>query len=256
MSILDLSAELLQEISYRIPADHKHLRVACKNLNLAVAPAFFSTVSLNVHKSRLGLSLEHLEALATGNTPWSTFTHTLTIKHLSASLEDAEETDEMEEHTMRQHDTLQQMQDRLRQCLLSALQSLKNVRTVLWGFSASTEESTWVAQTVEHFLASLPLPDDLRLAAGELNFGRNWDCSFDGLAGLRRLTLTSSDSEVTALRRISRSMSRAWRHPPLHGLGDLFPDLTQPIRLTELRLFRYSLRLDPGTISHLLWIKG
>jgi hypothetical protein len=48
-------------------------------------------------------------------------------------------------------------------------------------------------------------------------------------------------------------------HSPLHGFADLFRSVGQPLRLTELRLFQYGLRLDRGTVFHLrslqsLWL--
>jgi hypothetical protein len=136
MSFLDLSLELLEEITYwvdyrspsrssadtpsQVPADHSQLRMVCRNLNFAVAPSFFSSLVLDVHSSRLELGLSHLETLAAGNSQWSQFAHTLKIKCLSPAVAAGADADE-----------LQVAESRLEQSLRPALDSLKNVRTVL-----------------------------------------------------------------------------------------------------------------------------
>ncbi|KAJ7817702.1 hypothetical protein B0H14DRAFT_2841915, partial [Mycena olivaceomarginata] len=86
MSIINLTTVLLEEITCWIPAEHSKLRVVCKNFKSAVARSFFSSLVLDVHRSRLELGLSHLEALAAGNTQWSQFARTLKIKCLSPAV--------------------------------------------------------------------------------------------------------------------------------------------------------------------------
>ncbi|KAJ7327606.1 hypothetical protein DFH08DRAFT_333725 [Mycena albidolilacea] len=263
MSFLDLSLELLEEITYWVPADHSQLRMVCRNLNFAVAPSFFSSLVLDVHSSRLELGLSHLEALAVGNSQWSQFAHTLKIKRLSPAVAAGADADE-----------LQVAESRLEQSLRPALDSLKNVRTVLWIFTSCPDEFRWTVETVHGFMSSLALLEDFRLASDVSGFARNYDCSFDRITHLRKLTLTSSDALSLGglchsashmvgnnphLSALHLATDRHWNHPPLHGFADLFYSVVQPLRLTELRLFRYGLRLDHGTILHLrslrsLWL--
>ncbi|KAF8166071.1 hypothetical protein K438DRAFT_2025199 [Mycena galopus ATCC 62051] len=266
MSFLDLSVELLQEVTYRIPAEHKQLRAVCKSLNFAVAPSFFSSLCFDIHSARLEPVLSHLEGLAAGTSPWSQYARKLTIKRLTPSLAVHGE-DKGDPHE------LQQAEARLKQFLRPAFESLKNVRTVLWTFSSGTEESKWTTQTVHSFLGSLPL-DDFRLTADEASLN-DFDCSFDRLIGLQKLTLSSSNAMT--LKRISQSLSHTIRNSPeisylslestssgspfLYNIADLFHGLSQPLRLTELRLSQCNMRLDRGTIPYLhslqsLWLFG
>ncbi|KAJ7339967.1 hypothetical protein DFH08DRAFT_938762 [Mycena albidolilacea] len=263
MSFLDLSLELLEEITYLIPADHSQLRMVCRNLNFAVAPSFFSSLVLDVHSSRLELGLSHLEALAAVNSQRSQFAHTLKIKRLSPAVAAGADADE-----------LQVAEGRMEQSLRPVLDSLKNVRTVLWIFTLCPDDFCWTVETVHGFMSSLPLLEDFRLASDVSGFARNYDCSFDRITHLRKLTLISSDA--LSLGGLCRSASHVvhnnpylstlhlatdhqWNHPPLHGFVDFFHSVVQPLRLTELRLFRYGLRLDHGNILHLrslqsLWL--
>lgn len=96
------------------------LQVVCKNFNSAVARSFFSSLVLDVHRSRLELGLSHLEALAAGNTQWSQFARTLKIKRLSPAVATGVDANE-----------LQVVESRLEQFLRPALDSLKNIQTVL-----------------------------------------------------------------------------------------------------------------------------
>ncbi|KAF8166098.1 hypothetical protein K438DRAFT_1857552 [Mycena galopus ATCC 62051] len=266
MSILDLSLELLQEITDRIPAHHGQLRVVCWSLNYAVAPSFFSSVLLDVHSSRLEIGISHLEALATGTTGWSEFARNLTIKRLSPSLV----VDPNEDHVNDEYQ-LELAEARLEHVLRPALESLKGVRTVLWQFSRWTEETRWTPETIHDFMGSLPQLD-FRLTTDQSGFERNFDCSFERLANLQKLTVRSSDG--MSLAGVCRSLHNAVRNspglsflhletddvhlgiPPLDSFADLFPRLAQPLLLTELHMLRYHPRLDHGTIPHLRSLKS
>ncbi|KAJ6580741.1 hypothetical protein B0H19DRAFT_1112255 [Mycena capillaripes] len=264
MSILAFSIELLQEIFYRIPSDHKHLRVVCKNFNFAIAPLFFSSVLLDVQQSGLELGLSHLEALATGNTSWSQFARTLKIERLSPSYkfpaskavqEDKQDTD----------NELKLADERMKKFLPSALESLKNVRTVIW--TSRREDAEWTAEAVADYLNSHPTLEDFRLTAD----GLKSNCSFNQLNGLRKLSLTSHSSRL--LTELTHSLSEAVRNSPdlasLHlqshdfscdaalSFTDLFHgDLScaHP-HLTELHLNDYTLPLD-GIRPHLRALKS
>ncbi|KAF7345666.1 hypothetical protein MVEN_01586300 [Mycena venus] len=272
MSILGLSLELLQEIACWIPArsDQKQLRLVCRSLKDTVAPSFFSCVLLDLYSSRLELGLSHLEELAMGDSPWSRFARTLTIKNLSLplDLDQPKKNDEDNEPKL--------AEVRLEKCLNKALKSLRNVRTVRWTFMAEhyySEHSKWIPGVVADSIVTLPVLDDLRLTSDEPSFGRNFDCYFDRLTGLRTLTLASSDpvdlhficvalshavhsSPLSSLRLTTEHHGTS---SPLNGIADLFPSLPQPLALTELRLTGCNLRLDHGTLPHLrslrsLWL--
>ncbi|KAJ6449677.1 hypothetical protein C8R45DRAFT_144428 [Mycena sanguinolenta] len=277
MSIQDLSFELLEQIIDRVPADHANLRAVCRSLNFAITPSFFSSLFIDVHRSRLEVGLSHLEALATGKTPWSQFAHTLRIKNLSPSLSVVVDVNKNRENDSINWDDLNLAEDRMEQCLPPALESLKNVQTVLWTFTGCSDESRWTPEAIHDFMASLPQLETFSLTADETSFSRNYDCDFDRLTGLRNLTLASSDA--MSLGYLSRSLSRVvsqnpglrslhlqtttrhWGHPPLNSFAELFHTVKQPLQLTELRMVRCSLRVDHSLLPHLrflrcLWLFG
>ncbi|KAJ7645072.1 hypothetical protein DFH06DRAFT_593683 [Mycena polygramma] len=254
MSILSLSVELVQEIAYMIPSDHKQLRVTCKNLSFAVAPLFFSSVLLDVQQSRLEVGLSHLEALAAGNTPWSQFARTLKIEHLYPAFLRVGTTPKYTD------DELQLANERLKQLIKPALESLKNVRTVIWNCDGDTDSTI---ETVVNFLSSHPVLEDFRLTAHKANV------HFGQLTGLRNLTLkTPSDSG----RKIAQSLSQTiYNSPDLESLyvelrdnisfAELSHSLvsTRPLRLTRLHItedyYHASITLDGGIIPHLKSLK-
>ncbi|KAJ7113897.1 hypothetical protein C8R44DRAFT_795937 [Mycena epipterygia] len=245
MSILDLPVELLQDI----PSDHKQLRTVCKSLNFVIAPSFFSSIALDVQPSRLELDLSQLEALA-GKTPWSRFARTLKIGplpplwllRLGGNNPDSRQDSRTEP---------QLSNSQLIHILRPALEALKNVCTVKLTLRDYAEVSQ---ETVEAVALSVNRPE--------------FTCSFDGLSGLRKLSITSS---LNCRKQVVDSMAKAVSNSPdltsLHlstqGYGHLDGSLTsfnhlftglsptQPLQLTDLHIDCYSSQLDGTTISHL-----
>ncbi|KAF8128493.1 hypothetical protein K438DRAFT_1984485 [Mycena galopus ATCC 62051] len=230
MSILNLSLELLQEITDRIPADHGQLRVVCWTLNHAVARSFFSSVLLDVHSSRLEAGLSYLEALATGATPWSEFARNLTIKRLSPSLV----VDPNEGHEEDQYQ-LQLAEARLE----NVLRSLPQL-----DFRLTTDESGFAS----NFDCSFERLTNLRTltvtSSNEIY-----------LAGVCR-SLQNAVRNSPDLSFLHLGTDHAWGIPSRLSFADLFPDLAEPLRLTGLRMDRYNLRLDHSTIPHLRSLKS
>ncbi|KAJ7669504.1 hypothetical protein DFH06DRAFT_1321579 [Mycena polygramma] len=254
MSILSLSVELVQEIACMIPSDHKQLRVTCKNLSFAVAPLFFSSVLLDVQQSRLEVGLSHLEALAAGNTPWSQFARTLKIEHLYPAFLRVGTTPKYTD------DELQLANERLKQLIKPALESLKNVRTVIWNCDGDTDSTI---ETVVNFLSTHPVLEDLRLTAHKAS------AHFGQLPGVRNLTLKMPPDSG---RGIAQSLSQTiCNSPDLESLhvelrdNTSFAELshrlvsTRPLRLTRLHItedyYHASITLDGGIITHLKSLK-
>ncbi|KAJ7645066.1 hypothetical protein DFH06DRAFT_1333363 [Mycena polygramma] len=253
MSILDLSVELVQEIAYMIPSEHKQLRSTCKNLSFAIAPLFFSSVLLDVQQSRIEVGLSHLEALAAGNTPWSQFARTLKIEHLCPAFL------KVGQIATCSNDELQLADERFKQLIKPALESLKNVRTVIWNCEGDAESTI---ETVVNFLSSYSVLEDLRLTAQRANV------HFSQLAGLRNFTLnTPSDSRREIAQSLSQTIYNSLDLESLHverldnaSFTDLFHSLvpTRPLHLTRLHItedYHASIRLDGDIIPHLKYLK-
>ncbi|KAJ7113902.1 hypothetical protein C8R44DRAFT_984514 [Mycena epipterygia] len=261
MSILDLPIELLQDVAYRIPSDHKRLRTVCKSLNFVIAPSFFSSIALDVQPSRLEFDLSQLEALAAGKSPWSRFARTLKIGGppswpLGRGGDDDSRQDSRTEPQL--------SNSQLIHILRPALEALKNVCTVKLRWTDHDEVPQVTMEAVAFSLGSLPLLTDFQLSVDRPEF----TCSFDGLSGLRKLSITSS---LKCRKQVVDSMAKAVSNSPdltsLHLLtpsyghldgslsffNHLFTGLppTQPLRLTDLHIDCYSSRLDGTTISHL-----
>jgi hypothetical protein len=147
MSILALSVELIQEITQKVggtfpedsstsptpcqvPSSQKDLRGACKALDFATAPLFFSSVLLDVHAESLAKSIEYLEALSTNSTPWSRLARTLKIDRLSPSMRLISENPPGSNSSATSSDSM----GALVKFLIPALKSLNNVRSVLFVF--------------------------------------------------------------------------------------------------------------------------
>ncbi|KAJ7327576.1 hypothetical protein DFH08DRAFT_816418 [Mycena albidolilacea] len=196
-------------------------------------------VQIRKQRSRLELGLSHLEALAAGNTQRSQFAYTLKIKRLSPAVAAGADANELQ--------------------------------VARWTFTPCAENSRWTVETVHSFMGSLALLEDFQLTS---DFAKNLDCSFDHITHLRKQTLMSSaamslgalcqtvshmvgnNSHLSALHLATKHHRN---HSPLHGFADLFRSVGQPLRLTELRLFQYSLKLDGGTVLYLrsfqsLWL--
>ncbi|KAJ6514196.1 hypothetical protein C8R47DRAFT_1063968 [Mycena vitilis] len=256
MSILSLSVELVQEIAYMVPADHKQLRSTCKNLSFAIAPLFFSSVLVDVQQSRLEVGLSHLDALSTGNTPWSQFARTLKIEHLRPAFLGAGTDPKYTE------DELQLAKERFNQLIEPALESLKNVRTVIWNCDGDTDSTV---EMVVNFLSTHPVLEDFRLTAhtASAHFGR--------LGGLRNLTLKTPPDSPDSGREIAQSLSQTiYNSPDLESLhvelrDNTFTELshslvsTRPLRLTRLHIteeyYHASIALDGGIVPHLKSLK-
>ncbi|KAJ6579096.1 hypothetical protein DFH09DRAFT_1030371 [Mycena vulgaris] len=252
MSILNLSVELILEITSWAPSNQKHLRAVCRYLNFAIAPLFFSSVTLDIHQSRLKLGLSQLETLATGEAPWSHFARTLVIKHLAPS------------HKLVQNDAgatdaeIQLADTRLRILLRPALDSMQNLRTVKW--TSSDKDAHRTTSTVADFLSSLPLLEDLQLKVN----GPSFNCSLDRLSGLRKLSLTCRVPKITQSMSlvVSKSPNLDFISLALEdghtSCNDLFRDVSpaQHLHITALHLTEYSLQVDGPTLRHLRSLKS
>ncbi|KAK7031942.1 hypothetical protein R3P38DRAFT_2926171 [Favolaschia claudopus] len=273
MSIHNIPLEVLRQITDKTPKDHKWLRTVCRALNAAVAPAFFSSIVLDVPAEplKLELGLSHLEALAAGETMWSQYARTIVIKRLSPGTEMYKSSMGKGTENSVSFEDIEFVTARLQGCLGPALDALKLIETVIWHFDSDrSDESLWIPEAIHEFIASLPSQIDFRLETDEPGFARNYDCDFARITNLRKLSIKSSDDMTLAnvCRALSHAVGRSdgleflhleARHssggvPPLHSLDDLFPGLTKSdiqLRLTELRVFRCSIKLDAGTMPHL-----
>lgn len=140
--ILSLSVELLQEIGAKVRVvveslpfielmalaqladldDRKRLRGACRALSFAINPLFFSSVTLDIHNRRLDENLSFLEGLASGRTGWSRYARNLKIARLSPGGEFIKKED---------FEQVRSAHVRMERFLRGALESLKNVRSVM-----------------------------------------------------------------------------------------------------------------------------
>ncbi|KAJ6557568.1 hypothetical protein B0H19DRAFT_1148106 [Mycena capillaripes] len=168
--LLVLSVELLQEIGDQLARpDHMSLRQTCRSVGAVIEPLFFSSLVLLKDELRIDMGRGFLEALATGETGWSRYARRLHIKSA----------DKWTGAGVHRSETMMQ------ELLASALGSLSNIRTVIWGLY---EDPVWQVNAICDFLNNLPLLDDFRLikvyGTTELSLGR--------LSGLKRLDIGAS----------------------------------------------------------------
>ncbi|KAK7031950.1 hypothetical protein R3P38DRAFT_3508291 [Favolaschia claudopus] len=267
MPILDLPLELLQEITDKLPpTEHKSLRTVCRTLNLAVAPRFFSTLVLDVHKYRLETSLSHLEAVGRGNTLWSRYARRLVIMQLSTSV-DRYRSSRFWSEAGGSGDG-GDSEARFQRCLRPALETLDDVE---WTLEECPQDSAWAVAIVLNFLASLPSLNNLRLLTDKTSFAmiqRHDPHPFRRIAGLRRLGVVVYDTHET-FRGVCHAFSQTVLHSPrleslqlearagggaggapVYRLPELFSDLGQVSHgLRELRLSGFTLKCDHGAVT-------
>ncbi|KAJ7155710.1 hypothetical protein C8R46DRAFT_1356160 [Mycena filopes] len=168
--LLDLSVELLQEIASELArSDLKNLRAACRDTSFAVHPLFFSSIPLRTRRLRLKDGASLLANLATGESKWSTAKTLLIEPGLVSRDEDAE--------------LLHNPQDPT-ELLASALDSLKDIRTVSWKAGMGSGLSLDIAAHLRKF----PLLEDLEVQLD------NYDgpaLALPLLPGLRSLKVTT-----------------------------------------------------------------
>ncbi|KAJ7690956.1 hypothetical protein B0H17DRAFT_1201314 [Mycena rosella] len=123
--ISTLSVELLQEIRGKLAkSDQKSLRAACMEIGLAVNPLFFSSLILTTRDLRQEANMHILTALASGETGWSPYAKTLTLRPTNDSYRPI---------IVEARDAWSNLPDSAMQELLtSALRSMMNLRTVIW----------------------------------------------------------------------------------------------------------------------------
>ncbi|KAJ6567016.1 hypothetical protein B0H19DRAFT_1374352 [Mycena capillaripes] len=272
MSICELSAELLQEIAFKIPSENKHLRATCKYINSAIAPLFFSSIILDLQYALVKKSVVYLEALSTGKSAWSPFARTLTIRRLSPTLELREWNGGHEYLGDIEHGSEPEMEllrYRMPGLVKSALCCLPNLQNVSWRIR--TEDDTWIIHSVTEILVSLPSLDSLHLDVDRSAFDK--PLQLTQLSGLRKLTLItqSSNSLANVLQPMAVAISNSPELASLHlkGRSDEFHaespsiqhllsacSLTKPLRLTGLHLDSYGLRLDSAIIPHLRTLRS
>ncbi|KAF7344165.1 hypothetical protein MVEN_01706700 [Mycena venus] len=147
------------------------LRQTCRSVGAAIEPLFFSSLVLLKDELRIDMGRGFLEALATGETGWSRYAQRLHIKSAKK----------------RTGAGVHRSETMMQELLASALGSLSNIRTVIWG---SFGDPVWQVNAICDFLNNLPLLDDLQLevyGTTEFSLGR--------LSGLKRLNIRASTYE-------------------------------------------------------------
>ncbi|KAJ7753625.1 hypothetical protein DFH07DRAFT_510124 [Mycena maculata] len=183
-SLISLPAELLQEIGNHWPWDQKNLRTVCRSLRVAISPLYFSTVTILLSGQRPDKGLRQLEAIASGETSWSTYALTLSISATNYYCGN-ENLEEEDKNTFFQ---------RIKQALGLALASLKHIQTLSWAIRESHDYPEWINNIVLDALPSFSNLNDLSLS-GDLHavMSRTGLQGFGRLGNFHKLMLSGTD---------------------------------------------------------------
>ncbi|KAJ6529283.1 hypothetical protein B0H19DRAFT_1083039 [Mycena capillaripes] len=183
-SLASLPAELLQEIGGNWECDQKNLRTVCKSLRDAINPLYFSTVTVVLSGQRPDRGLCRLEAIASGETSWSTYARTLSIS-ANNYYYDNERLEEEDKNPFFQ---------RIKQSLDPALASLKHIKTLSWAIHERHGYPEWINDIVIDALPSFSDLNDLSLS-GDLHavMSRTGLQVFDQLGNFHKLRLSGTD---------------------------------------------------------------
>ncbi|KAJ7643403.1 hypothetical protein DFH06DRAFT_1333651 [Mycena polygramma] len=228
--ILSLPLEILHAIGAQAShPDRESLRAVCRTVALAINPLFFSSVTLDIHnRGRVDESHCFLEALASGETGWSRFARKLTIARLSPGGEWIKK---------EEFDEVQRAHVRMEKFLRPALESLKNVRSVIWMLNGSNPE--WTTVVILGALCSLSFLDDLHLRL-------NSRTDLNGLHGLSRLRLRKIRLTASNAFGCVHNVTGLWNtESDIHPTTDSFPKCDQKSgRKDAKRLNHPSAELD------------
>ncbi|KAJ6536286.1 hypothetical protein B0H19DRAFT_1183120 [Mycena capillaripes] len=218
--LLDLSAELLEEIGSKLPqGDHANLRAVCKVLDPAMQRLFFSVLVLTLgeHPKRddsIPMLLDMLQALGTGKTGRSIHARTLRIQRGKRRYQEVA--------------ALPESEYEMKDLLASALGSIPKIRTVVWEVSEHAEQdpSEWekCTGTICKFLSTSTSLDEL-----QLDIQGTVDVSSLKVRGLRKFTLKSP--------RWENNFHFSWKTPPPKPI--MYADISQLVaqnKLTSLHL--------------------
>ncbi|KAJ7155768.1 hypothetical protein C8R46DRAFT_1226842 [Mycena filopes] len=196
--IQSLCVELVQEIAKELPRTaQKDLRAACRYIEAAVAPLFFSFVVLNTEDLQHESAIWGLQHLATGESGWSM--HAKTLKIFPCSPVDWDDEVPTSDGEVPISDGA------LEALFTAALGSLKNVRHVRWVITV--DDPSWQRDVVAEYLRLLPLLTSLEICSWTRDF------SVPRFSGLRRLKI------MTHALNLTESDFRAITHN--HGLTSL-----------------------------------
>ncbi|KAJ7186627.1 hypothetical protein C8R46DRAFT_1057595 [Mycena filopes] len=170
--LLNLLVDLFEEIASELArSDHKNLRAVCRDISLAIDPFFFSSITIRTRPLHLKEGTWLLEALASGQSRWSTYAKTLLIEPGNVPWGKELAFNPREEA----------------QCklLASALGSLKAIRTLSWTVGSDSAP----ASVISAHLPKFTLLDDFEV---NLNRSEADNLALPLLSGLRTLKITTN----------------------------------------------------------------
>ncbi|KAJ7186640.1 hypothetical protein C8R46DRAFT_1024669 [Mycena filopes] len=166
--LLNLSVDLFEEIASELArSDHKNLRAVCRDISVAIDPFFFSLITIRTRPLHLKEGTWLLEALASGQSKWSTYAKTLLIEPGNVHL------------------AFNPREDAQCKLLASALGSLKAIRTLSWTVGSDSAP----ASVISAHLPKFTLLEDFEV---ELNRSEAANLALPLLSGLRSLKITTN----------------------------------------------------------------